>query len=60
SNHKKMLVFWTTEKEHYITISLSNGNGWLISMLGERKKVDWNQKQVVLRLTSSPSYLLIK
>ncbi len=60
SNHKKMLVFWTTEKEHYITISLSNGNGWLISMLGEREKVNWNQKQVVLRLNSSPSYLLIK
>ncbi|MED4063767.1 cellulase family glycosylhydrolase [Priestia megaterium] len=60
SNNKKMLVFWTTEKEHYLTISFPNGNGRLISMLGESQKVKWNQKQIVLKLTSSPSYLLIE
>ncbi|PEI51827.1 cellulase family glycosylhydrolase [Priestia aryabhattai] len=56
---KKVLVFWTIDNRHDITLSLSSGTGTLVSMEGERRKVQWNQNEIVLSLSSSPSYLLI-
>lgn len=56
---KQILVFWTTESTHYMTINFPSGKGKLISMMGETQSVKWNQKQIVLKFSSAPNYLII-
>ncbi|WP_186806727.1 GH39 family glycosyl hydrolase [Priestia megaterium] len=56
---RKVLVFWTTKSSHYMTIDFPKGKGELISTVGEKQSVKWNQKQVVLELSSAPTYLII-
>ncbi|WP_394556915.1 cellulase family glycosylhydrolase [Priestia aryabhattai] len=56
---KEILVFWTSDTDHYVNINMTSGKGQLISMLGERQDIQWNQKHISLKLTSSPHYLII-
>lgn len=59
SNEKnnKILVFWTTKNEHYITTTVASNTGEIISMLGIAQKVHWNNGQLTLLMSSSPQYL---
>ncbi|WP_181444438.1 cellulase family glycosylhydrolase [Bacillus sp. 03113] len=56
---KQLLAFWTTENTHYQTIKYPSGKGKLYSMIGKKQKIKWNQGQITLKLSSSPSYLII-
>lgn len=56
---KQVIAFWTTAPNHNVTLSLSAGKGTLISMLGTTKDIAWDKDNLILDLSSSPSYLVI-
>ncbi|MED4023436.1 MULTISPECIES: cellulase family glycosylhydrolase [Priestia] len=57
--HEKILVFWTTEKPHNITVSLPSSTGKLVSSFGKKQKVVWNQEEFNFEFSNSPQYLII-
>ncbi|MED3964062.1 cellulase family glycosylhydrolase [Niallia taxi] len=56
---KEILVFWTTDGEHNTSINYPSGKGELVAMLGNKKEIIWNNKQINLSLSQSPSYIII-
>ncbi|MBX9988614.1 cellulase family glycosylhydrolase [Priestia aryabhattai] len=57
---KSVIVFWTTGPSHPITINFPSGKGKIVNIMGEEQPVNWNEKQIILNLSSSPSYLVIE
>ncbi|MCY9018883.1 glycoside hydrolase family 5 protein [Priestia megaterium] len=55
----KILVFWTTKSSHSVHIKLKNGRGRLVSMLGAKRSVKWDD-YIEVNMQTSPNYLIIK
>ncbi|MCK1981949.1 MULTISPECIES: cellulase family glycosylhydrolase [Peribacillus] len=60
SEGKQVIVFWTTGPNHYLSLNYPSGKGKLISILGEKQEIEWNQDQLSLKLSGSPCYLIIE
>jgi len=59
SEENNILVYWTTDKVHDITIHSNKGSGSIVSLKGERKNVEWKADQLRLELSNAPQYLII-
>lgn len=58
-NKKRAVVYWTTGNSHYTTISLKDGKGTKISMLGIKQQVKLKNK-MGLNLLTTPTYLIVE
>lgn len=54
------VAFWTTGKEHEITLPVEKGMGNLVDWIGVIKNVKWNNSGLRVRILHSPQYLLVK
>jgi len=53
------LAVWTTGQEHQVTIGLKSDKDTIISILGEKTVIDWQDSELKLTISQSPQYLLI-
>lgn len=53
------LAFWTLGEKHDVTVPMQAGQGKIVDMLGAETSRSWNSDGLKLRLSQSPSYLLI-
>lgn len=54
------LALWTTGQEHQVTIELKSGKCTLVSMLGDKTAIDWQDSELKLTISQGPQYLLLR
>ncbi|SMQ85062.1 Cellulase (glycosyl hydrolase family 5) [Bacillus sp. OV166] len=55
-----VLVFWTRDQEHYFPFKLSPGEGVLVSLLGNKQNIKWDEDYISLKMSQSPNYIEVK
>jgi len=56
---RRALALWTTGEPHRVSLKYKSGRGSLVDMFGNLKPFDWHHGVLELRLSPSPSYLVI-
>jgi hypothetical protein len=58
-DNAETIAAWTTGQEHQVTIELKSGKGTLVSMLGDKTAIDWQDSELKLTISQGPQYLLL-
>lgn len=56
----RAVAFWTSDKEHKVTLPIEAGKGILSDMLGNKKDLSWGDGGLKMILSQSPKYLIFK
>lgn len=58
NGENEAVAFWTTGKEHEVTLPIDAGKGTLFSMLGDEKAISWGGEGLKVATSQSPQYLI--
>lgn len=56
---QQIIVFWTARSQHHVNLRIPGGEGRLISLLGSSSNIKWEKNQLMLNLSTRPTYLVI-
>ncbi|MDP1443105.1 GH39 family glycosyl hydrolase [Priestia megaterium] len=59
-NENKIIIFWSTNANHSLTLSIPSGEGKFVTLYGKEKKVNWTHNQIEFQISTTPTYLVIK